>query len=287
MADPKTALFENVATRLATLMEKEDANWTKPWSVMGPPRNPLSAAVYRGFNNFQLTLTGWERGWSDPRWATFKQIKEAGGNVKKGEKSTMILRFGQAKKEEAGEDKTIRFLRVYWVFNIAEQAEGIELPPLGKSYGTTGNEELDRWIATRGIDFRTGGDRACYDPLVDHINMPPIERFEEAHAYYSTFFHELIHATGHPSRLARFTGGEAFGSADYAREEFVAEVGAAMLCQYHGLSMAPRPDHARYLNAWAKRLREAPKKLMGAAAKASDAATWLIEADQQQKEIAA
>jgi antirestriction protein ArdC len=288
MADPKIALFESVAARIATMMESEDANWTRPWSVTGAPRNPLSGSRYTGFNNMQLTLTGWEKGWSDPRWATFKQVQAAGGQVRKGEKSTHILRFGTVKREgEGGKEETSRFLRVYHVFNLAEQVDGIELEPLAKEHEHTPLADLDRWLATREVPFKTEGDRACYAPATDEIRMPPLSRFEEVPAYYATFFHELIHATGHKKRLHRFDGGEAFGSASYAWEELIAELGAAMLCQHHGLTSEPRRDHAQYLNAWVKRLREKPKDLMSAAKEASAAASWLIDLDTRMQQEAA
>ena len=76
--------------------------------------------------------------------------------------------------------------------------------------------------------------------------MPPFECFEDADAYYSTLGHEMTHWTRHPTRLDRDFGRQRFGDPGYAREELVAELGAAFLCADLGLALEPREDHAAY-----------------------------------------
>ena len=128
-------------------------------------------------------------------------------------------------------------------------------------------------IAASGIDFRVGGNRAFYVPAQDYVQVPPQPAFFEQINYYRTCLHELTHATGHPSRLARnLTTG--FGSKDYAREELIAEMGSAFLCA--ALGIVPTVRHADYLASWLEVLREDNRAIFRAASAASKAADWLL-----------
>ncbi|MGL4285021.1 MAG: zincin-like metallopeptidase domain-containing protein, partial [Phreatobacter sp.] len=128
-------------------------------------------------------------------------------------------------------------------------------------------------IAASGIDFRVGGNRAFYVPAHDYVQVPPQPAFFEQINYYRTCLHELTHATGHASRLARnLTTG--FGTKDYAREELVAEMGSAFLCA--ALGIVPTVRHADYLGSWLDVLREDNRAIFRAASAATKAADWLL-----------
>jgi antirestriction protein ArdC len=104
--------------------------------------------------------------------------------------------------------------------------------------------------------------------------MPELRAFESAEAYYGTLFHELVHSTGHESRLGRLEPA-LFGTDSYAREELVAEMGAAMLCGLAGLE----PQHeasASYIASWLRRLRDDRKLVIQAAAQAQKASDRII-----------
>ena len=128
-------------------------------------------------------------------------------------------------------------------------------------------------IAASGVDFRVGGDRAYYSPPLDYVQVPPQPAFIHQINYYRTCLHELTHATGHASRLDRkLTGG--FGSKDYAREELVAEMGAAFLCAHLGI--VPTVRQADYIAGWLDVLREDARAIFRAASPATKAADWLL-----------
>ena len=74
-------------------------------------------------------------------------------------------------------------------------------------------------------------------------------------AYYATLAHELTHWTKHPKRLDREFGRKRWGDEGYAREELVAELGAAFLCADLELAPEPRADHAAYIQSWLKVLQ--------------------------------
>ena len=140
-------------------------------------------------------------------------------------------------------------------------------------------EEAEAFFASTGAVFRHGGNRAFYAPSQDAIQLPPPEAFRDAESYAAIKAHELIHWTGHESRMAREFGKQ-FGDTAYAREELVAELGAAFLCADLGITPEPREDHAAYLASWLKVLKEDKRAIFSAAAHAQRAADFLHIAAQ-------
>ena len=116
--------------------------------------------------------------------------------------------------------------------------------------------------------------------------MPRIETFSSSNAYYATLLHELTHWTGHKSRLDRLTHAR-FGSEDYAKEELVAELGAAFQCQLLGVTSEPMQNHAKYLNSWIKVLKDDKKAIFKASALAQKAVTLIESYSETAKEKAA
>lgn len=178
-------------------------------------------------------------------------------------------------RDKGGEARATPFLKRFTVFNVA-QCEGLrpglapDPIPLPERQIVPVAEEV---IAASGIDFRVGGNRAFYVPAQDYVQVPPQPAFFEQINYYRTCLHELTHATGHASRLARnLTTG--FGTKDYAREELIAEMGSAFLCA--ALGIVPTVRHADYLANWLDVLREDNRAVFRAASAASKAADWLL-----------
>lgn len=285
-------LYDEVTARIIGELEAGRFPWVQPWGqpdagggAIGPglPRNALTARRYSGVNVLILWGAVIEHGYSSQGWLTFKQALEAGGCVRKGERGTTVVysdRFTpEAEKararDEGGEARAIPFLKRFTVFNVA-QCEGLraglcpEPAPLPEREVVPVAEQV---IAASGIDFRVGGNRAFYVPAHDYVQVPPQPAFFEQINYYRTCLHELTHATGHGSRLARnLTTG--FGTKDYAREELIAEMGSAFLCA--ALGIVPTVRHADYLANWLDVLREDNRAIFRAASAASKAADWLL-----------
>jgi antirestriction protein ArdC len=123
--------------------------------------------------------------------------------------------------------------------------------------------------------IRHGGNRAYYVTEADYVQMPPFESFKDAESYCSTLGHELCHWSKHPTRLNREFGRKKCGDEGYAREELVAEIGAAFLCCDLGITPEPREDHAAYLQRWLTVLREDKRAIFQAAAYTQKAADYL------------
>jgi len=302
--DPGSArgnLYDEVTSRIIAELEAGRIPWVQPWGKSGGtgpglPRNALTARNYSGVNVLILWGAVIEHGWPSQSWLTFKQARDAGGCVIKGEHGTTVVyadRFTpEAEKERArqtGDDaKAIPFLKRFTVFNVA-QCEGLR-PGLAADPIPLPDREIvpvaESVIAASGVDFRIGGDRAFYVPSLDFVQVPPQPAFFEQINYYRTCLHELTHATGHASRLGRDLT-NSFGSKDYAREELIAEMGSAFLCA--ALGIVPTVRHADYLASWLAVLQEDNRAIFRAASAASKAADWLLErrAETQAERIAA
>ena len=239
---------------------------------------------YSGINVLMLWMSAAANNFSAPIWMTFRQCKELGGRVKPGSKSTLVVysdHYDKVEKAEDGEGarRQVWFMRGYHVFNV-EQTEGLP----GHFYATAPGPKLDpsrrieraeRFFRHLGADIRHGGDSAHYSPTSDHIQMPSFEGFQDPAAYYSTLGHESVHWTKHEERLGRDFGKKAFGDEGYAREELVAELGAAFLCTDLSLVPVIRDDHAAYLGHWLKVLKVDRRFIVTAATHAQKAVDYL------------
>jgi len=291
--------YEVVTERFIKYIEEHgQLPWRKPWMVVQPdiaPMNYKSKTPYSGVNIFMCLMSGFE----SPYWLTYKQAVEMGGQVRKGEKATPIIRFNPPDKkrlqaiddddslddEEKAERKKrlFGFYKVFLVFN-AEQIDGIEFPkaePTEPAKVFNPIEEAEKVVANMPnrptIVHREPG--AFYRPFDDSINMPKRELFDSPEDYYSTLFHELSHSTGHKSRLGRLEDQRdaAFGSADYSKEELVAELSSSFVMNELGIENSDTErNSAAYLANWCKAMKSNVKMLVQAMNKAIPSANYIF-----------
>ena len=269
--------YERITERIETLLAAGVVPWHKPWKAStGLPRNLITQKPYRGINVFLLMAMGYE----SPNWLTFRQAIQLGGSVKKGEKSCPVVFWKQFKieDEESGEAKKIPILRIYHVFNTA-QCEGLK--------PVTAAEEVPLTVtsATEIVakmpqppKIKSGMSHAFYQPVNDTVGMPERKRFESEDAYHATLFHELVHSTGHESRLKRASIMErnGFGSMPYCKEELVAELGSAFLCGQAEIVDRTIDNSAAYIEGWLDSLKDDPTLIVYAAAQAQKAADFIL-----------
>jgi antirestriction protein ArdC len=284
-------IAQQITDSIIAELEKGAAPWVKPWRTLrgmpgaGMPYNPASGTQYRGVNHFWLGMQPWTMPW----FVTYKQAQTLGGTVKAGEKGTPVVYWNVHRKETTGDNgeqvtSAYAFVKSYWVFNV-EQCEGLELPPMPE----TPEPEFDQSPAVMALVDRLdlagglthGGDQAYFMPSRDAIQMPPMAAFNDAAHYHATLLHECVHATGHDSRLKRITPAR-FGSEEYAFEELVAELGAAMLCAHTGIDGDLR--HSGYIQSWLKALRNDKKFILSASGKAQSAMDYLTASKQVEAE---
>jgi antirestriction protein ArdC len=300
----RPSIYQTVTDRIISSLKAGVIPWEKPWKTPrfagGPfPRNFFTGKPYRGINVMLL----WSSDYSSPFWLTFKQAQELKGHVRKGEVGTPIVFYKQlpedTKKQAAkdgDEDKRAPFLLChYTVFNV-EQCNGLNLPEIEQPTTTpeVNEDELCEGIVTAWESRPTlrldsmAEYRAYYRPSTDSVHMPARSRFVDTAHYYSTLFHELVHSTGHTSRLNR-TFGEHFGDELYSKEELVAEMGAAFLCAIAGIANEHTDRNTTaYIQNWISKLEEDNRLVIHAAANAQRAADCILgesfEATAEQNE---
>lgn len=286
----KTNVYERVTNQILDSLTNGVVPWERPWAVTGPALSMSTGKPYRGINPFLLAIATQVGGYTSPFWGTYKKITELGGQVRKGERSTMITfwKSGEREDTETGEKKRWAVLRSYLVFN-AEQADGLpeKFHPVladgnsGMPLLAPANVMADYFTEPTAPGLEHGGDIACYNPLTDRVTLPVWEAFANAEAYYSTAFHEMTHSTGHKDRLARegiteLGSGHKFGDPAYCKEELIAEMGAAFLCGHTGIEQATLDRSAAYLDNWVRVLRGDSKLVVAAAGAAQRAVDHIL-----------
>ncbi|MCU1338929.1 MAG: hypothetical protein JWO19_4510 [Bryobacterales bacterium] len=258
-----------------------------PWHTSGrfafSPINVISKKPYRGINTVCLWAAAQAKGYASGEWATYQQWQERGAQVRKGEKSTLIVfwKFANQSRESQDDGDTpatssrLLFTKGYSVFNAA-QVDRYAPKADAERPMPERIEQADAFFKSIGADLRHGGNQAFYSPSGDFVQMPPFEAFRENVSYYSVLAHEHTHWTANAARCNRELG-KRFGDNAYAAEELIAELGAAFTCAHLGLSTDPREDHAQYIQSWLKVLKADTRAIFTAASKAQQAADWLTQ----------
>nr|WP_303705196.1 zincin-like metallopeptidase domain-containing protein [Brevundimonas naejangsanensis] len=287
-ADPaRPDIYTRITNQIIDQLEAGVRPWTQPWTGGRPVTRPLrhDGTPYTGVNILLLWSEAFSRGFASPTWMTFRQALAMGAHVRKGEKGSTVVyanRIVRTETDEAGDEveQRIPFLKAYTVFNL-DQIDGLpERYALQLQPQPTINRKVrigaaEAFFRACGADIRHGGGSAFYAPGPDFVQMPAFESFQDAQSYYATLGHEMIHWTRHSSRLDRDLGRQRHGDEGYAREELVAELGAAFLCADLGLAPEPREDHAAYIASWLQVLRDDRRFIVSAAAHAQRAVAWL------------
>lgn len=290
ITDNRADVYQEITDQMIAMIEAGTRPWSKSWNGSTAPNIPLrsTGVPYRGVNVLTLWVAAMTKGYARPHWLTFKQAIALGGGVRKGEKGSTVV---YANKIEVSDDKgsgergehgkrQVAFLKRYTVFN-AEQIDGIEAkyptpaPIITATNPDERDAELDALFSRVPVTLKHHGSQPYYQPSGDHVVMPEYADFHTSDDYYSTLAHELCHATGHVDRLARPTLLSTKRD-DYAREELVAELGAAFISGAIGIKLHDREDHAAYLANWLSALRNDKRCIFTAATQAQAAADWLL-----------
>jgi len=288
-------IYEMITDRILEALDKGIIPWKKPWKGGGIPCN-IRGTAYRGINLFLLGMSPY----TSPYWLTYRQAKEMGGQVKKGEKSSIVIfwkMFEKSRHTELVKDdngnvqevehvERIPFLRYYHVFNL-QQCDGIEDPdkdkPVLEFEPITEAEKIIEGYPKPSPSIVLGAPSYCNSE--DSIRMPEKESFVSVPAWYATIFHELTHSTGHKDRLNRASVQHpSFGSQSYSQEELVAEMGSAFLRAITGIeSKEEDKQDVAYIQNWVKALKDDRKMVVLAGAQAQKAVDFITNKKYDEK----
>lgn len=278
-------VYQIVTDRIIAELEKGIIPWERPWT--GVREGAYSRATGKPYSLLNQLLLG-----KPGEWLTYKQAQEAGGQVRKGEKGSVVVFWkidAKADKDkDTGEMKTKQYpvLRYYTVFHV-DQCDGLEprfkepafapLDPIAEA------ERVLQDYSTRCHVpiIHEKSNRAFYRPSEDAIHLPLMEQFTRQAEYYSVAFHESVHSTGHKSRLNRLDNSARFGSEVYSKEELVAEIGAATILNELGIETdSSFRNSAAYVQSWLHALKDDPKRIVSAAGKAEKAVRLILNVDK-------
>ncbi len=294
--NPKVKEYrQDVADAFVESLEKQSLDWKCGWNTVSVIQsNALTGNTYRGINQLYLYMMAQKKGYTDSRWATFKQIQDKGWKLQKGAKGEKIeywMPFDEKEKKFItwGEYRQLRaqtpdvdldiniYPRYYTVFN-GKFIDGLEpLPDLSSNPIPPLNDIVAKISASMRVEIlNDGGKYAFYSPAEDRIHLPEQQAFVSEYEYNVTALHELTHATAAANRLNRPLD-NTFGSQAYAYEELVAELGSVFMgihlpieqTQYH------IDNHAAYVQAWIQGIKKQPDVLIRAIREAERAADYL------------
>ena len=315
---PAADIYKMVTDKVISMFKNAKASdYHRAWKddQFFIPLNYDSKKPYRGVNRLLLEENiGIIGSFANPYFLTFKQIKKHGGKLKKGSKGYEVIYYSfiysvpaapnrKALKTTEVADviahlqkynlpesvvKRVPLLRYYRVFN-GKDVEGIQFNLQEVKIGRAVPDNAPENQAAQSIvenypnapEIKHGGNRAYYSPPADYVQMPNASNFDSANDYYRTLFHELIHSTGHPSRLNRELNTNHKSEA-YAKEELTAEMGAVFLSAWAGIMWYNNKNHAAYLKSWNNAIKEAEndsKFIMRAAAAAQKATDYILNLD--------
>ena len=269
-------IYREVTDRIIAEMETGLIPWQKPWVASGSCVSYATGKPYSLLNQMLLGRPG--------EYATFKQVQQAGGYVRKGAKAQMVVfwKWIEQEDEETGERKEIPLLRYYNVFHI-DQCEGLKAKhtkplPNTANANQTAERIICDYLKASGVRLNhEEGDRAFYRPSTDSITLPHMAQFSATAEYYSTAFHELTHSTGHAKRLNRLDSTAYFGSEAYSKEELIAEIGASALVNVAGLETAKSfRNSTAYIQNWLSVLRNDKRFIVSASGKAEKAVHMIL-----------
>jgi antirestriction protein ArdC len=286
----KQDIHQTITDRLIATIEAGPADFGPRWFKQAF-REPLriTGQPYRGINWLMLASEQEGRGFESCQWMTFKQAKDLGGAVRKGEHGTPIT-FAKPINNDANDaeasdgDTKARggcILRGYYVFNV-DQIDG-----LPAKYATSAanfptdpkerDEAAEAALRSSGATIIEGGSKAYFHPRLDVIHLPSFEAFYSTGGYLATLAHELVHWTGHESREAR-PSLKNYGENIETRalEELVAEIGAAFVCARLGIAGDHFEDHASYVSSWLQALKNDKRHIFKAASLAQRAADIVL-----------
>ncbi len=285
-------VYAIITNRIIEQLEKQSIPWRKSWAEGGHPQNLFSKRLYNGINTWLLGSLGYAQNF----FLTWNQLKAVGASVKKGEKGTTIVfwkRLPPDPSKDTTEPQQVKsVLRYYFVFNIAQiddlpEVVTIPYPPETINQLSACDEIIERMPNCPVI--KHAKQKAYYDPIKDYINMPKQGSFITPESYYCALFHELVHSTGHQSRLSRkeIVEPNKFGSEPYSIEELTAEIGACYLNSVSGIINKEFDNSVAYIQGWIKALKDDKRMIVYASGQAQRATDYILNVQPYEQTEAA
>ncbi len=275
-------VYALVTNRIIELLEQGTVPWQKPWTEAGFPRNLITKRPYRGTNLLLLQSLGY----SQNLFLTWEQLKAVNGSVNKGQRAHLVTFWKPLARQGSGTEFVLRYYKVFNVAQCRDIPQTLFDPPLHADYDPIVECEHIMEHMPNCPKIVHKKQKAFYNPENDIINMPLKGSFTSIESYYGTLFHELVHSTGHKSRLNRDSMNEVseFGTELYSVEELIAEFGATYLCSHGKILTAEITNSAAYISGWLERLRSDKQFIVTASSQAQKAVEYILNVKRDSEE---
>lgn len=278
-------LRSEITSQLIEALRSGARPWVSPWTAdlnCGSPKNVVSKTGYRGINPLILELSADRSGYLSRWWGTYKQWRELGGQVRKGEKGTRVIYYRPIETKEinpaTGKPDTFPLMRSFVLFNV-DQVDG-DFVHLYPSLIDMADPEAVDWqpagelLNACNANEQFGGNKAFYRPSDDSIHIPSQAQFRSLRDFYATRFHEYGHWACDSRRLGLALPVGTDGKAAYAYEELVVEIASCYLAAELNLPASDdTANHEAYLASWLRALENDPSWIL----KASSAASKVVD----------
>lgn len=284
-------VYEIITERITKQLSEGVIPWEKPWLCIKGERvggwSHKTGASYSLLNQLMLPAEG--------EYITYQQIQDEGGSLHKGAQGYPICFWKNQRitvrnpRTNVDEEQNIPCLKYYTVYRI-EDCDGITANFSADESIFEGRKEpqkckaaeavIKNYLKESGVKLEhKAGSHAFYRPFDDKVTLPLAKQFEKKAEYYSTVFHELIHSTGHRSRLNRLRTDTYNSRGDsYSLEELVAEIGACATLYHLRLETKSSIKNSNaYIQSWLNALRNDSKMIVKATARAQKAVRYLFE----------
>jgi len=294
-------------------LKKDGLKYFKSFSGYGYPKNALTLKEYSGINFWGLNIQKRKLDYKSNLWSTKKAWAKVGATILEGQEKNGRAIFyystfkKDVKKNEKIDEKTFAFLKVSYVYNLAQvdlKNSTYKAPNEMPESKVIDNQEIENFITSiDGLHLSHSNDGKCfYNITVDKVVMSDKKTFKDTPDnsatgnYYSVLFHELIHWSGAQGRLARFEKNKKRfkdnAQLEYAHEELIAEIGAVLLSQRFNIQKTINANNLAYLKSWISALENDNKFLISALSQSYRASEFLLnkgakkEYPQQLKKVA-
>lgn len=273
--------IENIVSRIIDKMKDGILPWKRDWS-QPPISNARTRRPYSGVN--VLILSELSDRLRCPYWDTMAGINQQGGNVIKGQHGTLIIVLKKwipkSKDTEDNNEQVKTYFGCHLVFNMAQTSLAKKFVKDSSKKSIT-FPEVEKVIADyqkrfNGFPIIEYGrvESPYYNPITDSIKIPFPEDYSNTIRFESTRMHELIHSTGHKSRIDRILSSKI---EQYSEEELVAEIGSNIALGLCGIDTSDLVENsASYAYSWYKVLNKNHSILTRACSNASKAAYFIL-----------